>query len=166
MTTVPAPIVLSNLPPSPFLEQTERSDMSAASFSESVPDTAGLRSSTQVSGMLTRACFSAPLDARNSRLRSAIVLPRQRMRSLGSAVTCATTVASRFSAAARPRKCSASAAETTTAMRSLALRDGKLRTVEALVLARDLIEVDVEAVGKLAYGHRDARLRRSRCSGG
>ena len=63
-------------------------------------------------------CFSAPLELRNSREISTMVLPFQCIRSLGSSVTRATTFASRFSVSARALKRSTSFASTTTAILS------------------------------------------------
>ena len=63
-------------------------------------------------------CFSAPFVSRNARERSTIVFPFQRMMSRGFSVTTATGVASRFSRAASAQNRAASAAATTTAMRS------------------------------------------------
>ena len=117
ISTVPAPMVESNRSDSPFLLQVFRSLISAVSFSSSVPSGA-LQGSTLRAGTRTSICFSAPLEFRNLRLMSQMILPFQRMTRRGSAVTSATTVASRFSLLAAAMNFSASSFATTTAMRS------------------------------------------------
>ncbi len=69
-------------------------------------------------GTAARACFTAPLVFRKSRLRSTMVLPRQRITIRGDAVTTATGYASRFSASAAAMNRSAFDRATTTAIRS------------------------------------------------
>ena len=116
MSTVPAPIVESNRSARPRFEQTLSSDISpTARDAKSPPDKAALFS---VSFTETDICFVAPLEFRNSRLISHIVSPRQSIFSLLSPVTSATTVASRFSPAARARNSAVSFGSSTTAMRS------------------------------------------------
>ena len=68
--------------------------------------------------MCASAWRSAPLEFRNSRERSTMVLPFQTSRIRFSSVTVATIVASRFSSAAYFIKVSASSGATATAMRS------------------------------------------------
>ena len=99
MSTVAAPIVESKRSERPLLEATLRSVTRERIFSPSVSP-AQVRSYSEGFSTRTDVALGAPLDARNSRLTSTMVLPRQLMRRRGSSVTVATTVASRFSSRA------------------------------------------------------------------
>ena len=99
MSTVPAPMVESNRSLRPFLQQMFRSPAMFRSFSAKVSP-ANVTGATFASVTSARACFSAPLEFRNSRLMSTMVWPFHVILSRGSSVTSATTVASRFSALA------------------------------------------------------------------
>jgi hypothetical protein len=99
MSTVAAPMVESKRSERPLLEATFRSRTSEPRRSASVVPSQLGRQEVGAS-TCAFACLGAPLEERNSRDTSTIVLPRQLMRSLGSSVTCATTVASRFSSEA------------------------------------------------------------------
>ena len=67
---------------------------------------------------VTTICFSAPLEFKNSRLMSTMVLPFHFMTRRGSAFTTATGHAFKFSLLASAKKASTSLASTTTAIRS------------------------------------------------
>ena len=113
---MPAPMVESNFSIRPFWEQMFRLDSSsvhASALSVRVDSAAGCGASMAMS-----VCFTAPLEFRNSRDRSTMVLPFQCIRRRGSACTVATIVASRFSLPASLMNLSASSAATTTAIRS------------------------------------------------
>ena len=139
MSTVAAPMVESKRSTRPLFEARLMSPMSAArdTSSESASHTASTTGSVSSlvaskarsqalsaklssagAGTATAACFGAPLLARNSRLTSTIVSPRQCMRTRGSSVTTATGVASRFSSWASAMKASTSSGASATAMRS------------------------------------------------
>ena len=96
MRTVAAPIVESKRSERPLLEATLRSVTSARNFSPTV-EPGQVCSNSAGASTRTDCDLGAPLDARNSRLTSTIVAPRQCMRRRGSSVTVATGVASRFS---------------------------------------------------------------------
>ena len=116
MSTVPAPMVLSKRSDSPRLEHTLRSPASAR-----IPSTKlfGVFASRFAGAtILAVVCFSAPLEFKNSREMSTMVLPFHFIRRRGSSVTTATTVASRFSAYASRLNFSAFSAATTTAILS------------------------------------------------
>ena len=116
MSTVPAPMVESNRSERPWREQKRRSPAWASMPLLKLSGTgAGV---IWGAGTETVMCFSAPLEFKNSREMSTMVWPFQVMVRRGSAFTCATTVASRFSPAARARNFPASSGATTTAMRS------------------------------------------------
>ena len=120
ITTVPAPIVESNFSESPFCEQILRLSASDMYFSLKLfpSGSSARRDSAFAAAASTVMCLSAPLEFRNSRDMSTIVLPCQCITRRGSSVTVATTVASRFSSAARLKKASLSSAAITTAILS------------------------------------------------
>ncbi len=123
MSTVPAPMVESKRSTRPLFDATFRSLTNETRYCSSEPSASGTaRGVTSPSSancpMRTFACLGAPLLARKSRLTSTMRWPRHSMRTRGSAVTCATGVASRFSARASSMNRSTSSAASATAMRS------------------------------------------------
>ncbi|NLF29195.1 MAG: hypothetical protein GX592_14980, partial [Clostridiales bacterium] len=115
MSRFSAPFVASNRSISPRFEQMLRS----SAISRSPSANGGFSSaSTPCRSTNAAARFGAPFEFRNSRDRSTIVSPRQRIFNRFSSVTSATTVASRFSSRASARNWSTSSGASTTAMRS------------------------------------------------
>ena len=116
MSTLPAPIVESNRSARPRLEHTFRSAARARYVSAKLP----FFFISAAFGAETRALafFGAPFVLRNARERSTMRFPFQSIVMRPSSVTVATMVDSRFSSLASAAKRSASAAATTTAMRS------------------------------------------------
>ena len=114
ISTLPHPMVESNRSASPRREAHRRLPAIPRREAKGVPPGAeGAAGATAA-----RACFTAPLVFRKSRLRSTIMLPRQRITIRGDSVTMATGYASRFSASAAAMKRSAFSGATTTAIRS------------------------------------------------
>ena len=111
-----APIVESNLSIRPFCEQMLRFDI--IDSQRSAVSASLLSAAKTGAGIEISVCFSAPFELRNSLVRSTIVLPHQFILSLGSAVTLATIVASRFSFAASAINFSRSLFAITTAILS------------------------------------------------
>ena len=116
ISTVPAPIVESNLSESPLLEQILRSPAIMAIASSNLPLTSLLSPCPE--GTSTSMCFSAPFEFRNSLEISTIAFPFHSITSLGSSVTTATFVASRFSEKASSLNLISSSGATTTAILS------------------------------------------------
>ncbi len=102
------------------------------------------------------AAWARRWTSRNSRLTSTMVSPRHVMRTRASSVTSAMGVASRFSSCASAMNASTSSARQRHGHALLALGDGELGAVEAVVLLGHAIQVDEQAVGQLAHGHRHA----------
>ncbi len=116
ISTVPAPMVESKRSERPRWEHTFRSPASDA-----MPETISAGSDfSKGRGAGTEAvtCLGAPLVSRKARDTSTMTAPFQRMVRRGSVLTTAMTEVSRFSPSASARNFSASAAATTTAMRS------------------------------------------------
>ena len=99
MSTLAAPMVESKRSARPLLEATFSSVSRACKRSARVAPAHGVVQ-LPCASTCTRCCLKAPLEARNARLTSTIVRPRQLMRRRGSELTSAITVASRFSSRA------------------------------------------------------------------
>ena len=124
ISTVPRPMVLSKRSDKPFsLHTFKRPKLASQADSKSAAavTSAGTCSKTFSafsSATVTLVCWATPLVSRKARDKSTILSPRQNITKRGSAVTSATTVASRFSSSAYLIKASRLAASITTAMRS------------------------------------------------
>ena len=120
MNTEAAPIDPSNISTRPFCEHTFRSFNMPSHFSLTSFTSSLTRILSFLFGISTATVVSwcAPLVSRNARERFTISFPLHESTSLGSSVTTATFVASRFSSDAYFMNSSTSFGSTTTAIRS------------------------------------------------